>query len=130
MDPLNDPGQLLSPGEHSQYLGNPEQFGWRLIAEQSGKRPVGCERCPVGSYQTQPDRGAVGQGAKLLLGLAESVLHPAVSRHRVPQVAHLLPEGNDFVDELLFGAVLIPHTLTMGEYSWVVLYGVSLLGTI
>ena len=63
----------------------------------------------AGPDDAESGRRRVGQGAKLLLGQTESVLHPAPHDHLRLEIGHLLAQGRDLVAELLFRAVLIAH---------------------
>ena len=103
------PGQLVRVGEEADRFGQPLQLGRGVIAQQPGKGQVGYPDRPTGAHETEPGRGRVAQSAKLFLGVPERVFHPPADHHLRLEVRDLLPEPDELVGELLFGAVLVAH---------------------
>ena len=95
--------------EHTERVGDPQQLGGGIVAEQSGERAVGGERGSVGAEEAEAHRRRIEQHAELFLGQPQRVLHPAAGGHGLAEVGDLLSQTRHLVDQVLLGAVLVSH---------------------
>ena len=102
--------ELLFPApEDAERIGDPEQLGGRVVAQEPGEWPVGHERRSVRPEQAESHGGRVHERAELSLGETQGILHPAPGGHRLAKVGQLLAQGDHLADEILFGTVLVAH---------------------
>src|SRR6476661_1843783 len=102
-------GLLFWRGEESEDAAHRLEFRGRVIAQQSGEGSVSSQEGAVAAEETETDRGIIGEGAQQTLGIAQRVLDPPPGRHRFPEVAHLLAQAGDLMNQLLLGTVLVAH---------------------
>lgn len=96
-------------GEEAEDAAHRLELGRRVIPQQSGERAVGGQESAVAAEETETDWSTIGEGAKQTLGASQSILYPPPCRHCLLEVAHLLAQAGDLMDQLLLWTVLVAH---------------------